>query len=163
MPVKYQLLGSLEGAAGIRQTLKRMAQITRGYKTAPFVRETAMKVLARVPEKQWRKEAEALLRFVQEHIRYTKDVVGVETLQTPVQTLRIRQGDCDDQSMLLAALLMSTGHPAKFVAIGQEKGRYSHVLIQTRIAGNWLWADPIMKGWPLGKGPKYKSFMQENI
>jgi transglutaminase-like putative cysteine protease len=164
MTITYQLLGSLPGNAGIRQTLKRMAQLSRGYKTAPLIRETALKVLSRVPEKKWRLEVGAILSFVQEHIRYVRDVVGVETLQTPVQTLRLAQGDCDDQSMLLAALLLSAGHPARFVALGTEPNNYSHVLVQTKIGGEWVWCEPINRGWPLGKAPfKYKSMMVENI
>lgn len=159
----YQLLGSLTGAAGIRQTLKRMAKISKDYKTAPMIRELGLKLLRNIPEKQWRREAAQMLLYVQTTIRYTQDVQGVETLQTPIQTLRLGQGDCDDQSMLLAALLMTTGKPVKFVAIGPEKGVYNHVLVQTRIGGHWLWADPIMRGWPLGKGPKYKSMMVQNI
>jgi len=164
MAVTYQLLGSLPGNAGIRQTLKRMSSIAKGYKTAPLIRETALKVLSRVPEKKWRLEVAALLHFVQEHIRYVRDVVGVETLQTPVQTLRLAQGDCDDQSILLASLLMAAGHPARFVALGQEPNTFSHVLVQSKIGGEWVWCEPINKGWPLGKVPfKYKSIMVENI
>lgn len=164
MAVTYQLLGALPGNAGIRQTLRRMAQIAKGYKTAPLIRETALKVLSRVPEKKWRLEIAALLQYVQEHIRYTRDVVGVETLQTPVQTLRLAQGDCDDQSILLASLLMAAGHPARFVALGPEPDTYTHVLVQSKIGGEWVWCEPINKGWPLGKAPfKYKSMMVENI
>ena len=163
MSYTYQLLGSLSGVDGIRLTLKRMAKISKDYKTAPLIRELGLSLLQDVPEKQWRLEAARMLEFVQNNIRYTQDVHGVETLQTPIQTLRLRQGDCDDQSMLLASLLMTTGKPAKFVAVGQEKGVYSHVLVQTRVGGHWLWADPIMRGWALGRGPKYKSMMVQNI
>ncbi len=156
-------MGSKTGASGVRLTLKRMTSIARGYKTAPLIRETALKILSRVPEKQFRREVEAILKYVQQNVRYTLDVVGVETLQTPVQTLRLMQGDCDDQSMLLASLLMSAGHPCKFVAIGAEKGRFSHVLVMTRVGGQWLFAEPIINGQRLGKIPKYKSRMDNNI
>jgi transglutaminase-like putative cysteine protease len=164
MTVNYQLMGTLSGNAGIRQTLRRMAAIARGYKTAPLVRETALKVLGRVPEKNWRAECAALLAYVQEHVKYVRDVLGVETLQTPVQTLRLRRGDCDDQSMLLAALLMSVGHPARFVAVGSETNTFCHVLVQTKIGADWVWCEPINRGWPMGKAPfKFKSMMIENI
>lgn len=159
----HTLLGSLKGPAGVRLTLKRMAAISKAYKTAPLIRETATKILSRIPEKRWRLEVETILSYCQNYVRYTRDVVGVETLQTPVQTLRIMQGDCDDQSMLLASLLMSVGHPCRFVAVGQAKNSFSHVLVQTKVSGTWLWADPIMNGWPLGKGPKYKSMMVQNL
>ncbi len=159
----YNLLGSLTGVSGIKQTLQRMAQIVTGYKTAPWVRETALSVLSSIPEKNFQLEAATLLRYVQDRIRYTLDVAGVETLQTPVQTLRLNQGDCDDQSMLLASMLMSVGLKARFAAVGQVRNVYSHVLVQVNIGGQWVFADPIMRGWPLGKAPPYESILIQEI
>lgn len=163
MRTNYNLLGSYSGVSGIKQTLSRMSEIVTGYKTAPWIRETALSVLSPIPEKNFKVEAATLLHFVQERIRYTLDVAGVETLQTPVQTMRIGQGDCDDQSMLLASLLMSVGLKARFAAVGQVRGVYSHVLVQVNIAGAWVFADPIMRGWPLGKAPPYESILIQEI
>jgi Transglutaminase-like superfamily len=65
---------------------------------------------------------------VRDQIRYTSDVVDTETLQPPALTLSRGYGDCDDQSMLLAALLMSIGIPAVFCAIATHGGPFSHVM-----------------------------------
>ena len=74
-----------------------------------------------------------------ERIQYVRDIRGVETLQTPLVTMKIRQGDCDDQSVLLAALLESIGHPTRFVAIKQNFfGPYVHVYTETKIGPKWI-------------------------
>lgn len=158
---KYNLQAIPDGPKGIRHTLKLMSKISRKYKASPVIRELALSIVEHCHEKNWRHEAACLLRFVQNNIRYVRDIQGVETLQTPVQTLRIGQGDCDDTSMLLASLLGAVGHPTRFVAVGNAKDRYQHVLVQTKIGGKWIWAETT-EYWPLGKGPKFKSMMVEH-
>ena len=149
----YNLMRISDGREGIRQTLKLMSTISRKYSTAPQIRELACKIVAKVPEKQWGQEAAAILAFCQKAIRYTKDIEGVETLQTPAQTLRIGQGDCDDKSMLAASLLMSVGHPARFRAVGMIKGTLSHVFVETKMGGKWV-ALETTENWPLGRVAK---------
>lgn len=129
------------GAAGIRDTLARMARIVREYRRNPTIRQLAVEVrqAARVPAKDWLGEVRALHRFVRSYITYVRDVRNVETLQTPLRTLENRAGDCDDQSMLLAALLEALGHPTQFVAMGfTGPDQYSHVLTETRVADRWI-------------------------
>ena len=154
----YQLGTLASGPAGIKQTLKIMSKIVKKYKASPDVRELALSLVRNTPEKNWRMEAENILRFCQSNIRYVKDVQGVETLQTPTQTLRIGQGDCDDKSTLCASLLAAIGHPTRFCAVGNMRDRYSHVFVQTRIGGAWVNCETIEQ-WPLGRAPKYKSIM----
>ena len=97
-------------------------------------------------------EISALLRWVQRNIRYTMDIRGVETIQTPPNTLRLKAGDCDDMSMLLASLLESVNHPTRFVAIGMRKGALCHVLVETRVGGKWIPLEAT-ENWPAGAGP----------
>lgn len=158
---KYALTTIANGPAGIRQTLRIMSKITKKYKSSQPVRELALSIVRGCGEKKWFEEAECLLDFVQRKIRYVKDIRGVETLHTPPHVLRLGQGDCDDKSLLLASLLESIGHPTRFVAVGAKKGRFSHVLVQTKIAGRWVWAETT-EPWPLGRGPKFKSMMVEH-
>lgn len=149
----YRLHNIPDGRDGIRATLQMMSKIVRQYKKSPFVREQALEIVSELPEKKWRREAALLLKWVQRKIRYTKDIRGVETLQTPPQTLRLRAGDCDDKSILYASLLEAIGHPTRFIAVGFTPNSLSHVLVQTKIGGKWVSAETIMH-WPLGKGPK---------
>ena len=81
-----------------------------------------------------------------------RDVNGVETLQTPLVTMEIKQGDCDDQSVLLASLLESIGHPTRFVAIKQNFfGPYVHVYTETRIGPKWYPLETTEKMRPFAK------------
>lgn len=102
-----------------------------------------MKLVARIPNKDYGAEAYALHDYVQRTIRYTRDVDGIETLQSPLKTLDYAQGDCDDHATLLAALLLSIGHTVKFCAIGYNgNGSLEHVYLEAFIPlpqpGHWL-------------------------
>lgn len=152
MATTYNLLAIPDGRDGVRQTLKMMSEITVRYKTAPQIFELSRKIVNSIPNKAWQSEARAILSWVQNNIRYTKDVAGVETLQTPIQTLRLRTGDCDDMSMLTAALMESIGHPTRFMAVGMVPNHFCHVFAQTKIGGKWVTMEAT-ENWPLGRNP----------
>ena len=137
MKPTYQLQAIPNGKAGIRATLRLMSKIAKRYKKSPQIRELALALTRSIPQKSWSKEVAALHKFVRDDIRYIKDIRGCETIQTPIQTLRLGAGDCDDKSTLVAALLESIGHPTRFKAVGFSKGNLSHVYTQTKIAGKW--------------------------
>lgn len=163
MKPTYQLQIIPNGEEGIRATVRLMSTITKRYKKAPQIRELALILTKNLPQKSWLKEVRSLHRFVRDDIRYVKDIRGCETLQTPIQTLRLGQGDCDDKSILVASLLEAIGHPTRFKAVGFQKGRYSHVYPETKIGGKWLTVEctePVNVGW---RPPKVKSvIMQHN-
>lgn len=156
--ITYTLKDIPSGVEGIKETLKMMAWYARHYKTNRHVRELTLKLVSSIPEKRYKAEAQALLSFVQNKIRYVKDINGVETVQSPEQTLRLMAGDCDDKATLLAAMLESIGHPARFIAMGPKgapKNVFTHVFVETKIGGSWLPAETIMRGWSLGRRPKH--------
>lgn len=138
MPTRSTLEAIPDGPAGTRETLKRMRDAVLQYKTAPAVRAQAVAIAQPVRSKDWAGEARAVQRWVQTNIRYVRDVRGVETLQAPDYTLQVRAGDCDDHSMLVAALLESIGHPTQLVAGGRLPGRYVHVWAETLVGRKWV-------------------------
>jgi len=151
------------GKAGTVTTLKHMRDFVHAAIRNPSqrIRNKALEIFSvrGVPPRAWYKEICALARFVRDEIRYVKDPVGVELVQTPEATLEIGQGDCDDKSTLLAALLMATGHPAKFIAVGMGGGPLSHVLVQAKCGAGWLPLETIIQkepGWfPPGVTSKF--------
>lgn len=151
------------GKSGVRETLRKMVKWVREYRVSPRVRQQALAIVGRVPQKRWIDEAEAVRRWVASNIRYTRDVAGVETLQTPDVTLRLRHGDCDDHAMLVAALLESIGAETRMVAIGAEPGQFDHVYAEVLIPGmGWLSAEttePVSLGWV----PEYGSRMVVSV
>lgn len=141
-----------DGSAGVRATLKVMRDIARDSRTNYAIRKLAEQIItdANVPAKDWAGEARAVHSWVQNNIRYTYDINGVEQIQTPDKLLETRMGDCDDMSLLTASLLESLGHPTRFVAVGFAPGDLSHVFTQTKIGPRWFTSDttePKPFGW----------------
>jgi len=120
------------------------------------VREAALDAVmqAGVAPHDKRGELLALFRFVRDRIRFTFDILGVETVQSPRYTLERGAGDCDDRATLLVALARAIGHPTtlRFRVIGtaQSRGRFSHVYVVARIDGRDVALDPTYPQTPIG-------------
>jgi Transglutaminase-like superfamily len=127
-PPPSQLLQIRPGNAGVSDTLRLMAQIAKQFRVNPVIRQTSARIVSSCPGKDELCEAGSLQSWVRANIRYTGDVHEVETLQYPDYTLQERYGDCDDQSLLLASLLMAIGIPAAYCALGTNDGPFSHVM-----------------------------------
>ena len=96
---------------------------------------------------------QALYVWVRDNVRYVRDPINTELLQTPARTLKNKTGDCDDKTTLLAALLASIGHPStlKFRVIGTEKqNHYSHVYLVARLNKKDVALDPTPSGMAMG-------------
>ena len=141
------------GDAGIRATLHIMRDLTREYRQDPLIRDLAKRITISCRAKEFRCELEAVHNFVRDRIKYIRDVHDVETVQTPDKTLADKSGDCDDKCVLLASLLQSIGHPARFVAVAFQKGApFSHVFVESPIGGYWR-ACETTEPWPMGQRP----------
>lgn len=135
----YALAGIPDGVDGTIVTLDIMRRYVRQFRTNPQIVELARSLVRDIPGKDFASEAARLQDWVRANIRYTMDVYDVETLQTPLATLSVRQGDCDDQATLLATLLNALGHEARFVAVGFVPDNFEHVLVETRSAPGAPW------------------------
>lgn len=152
-PTMAHLMAIPDGKRGTLQTLKIMRQLTRQGKKSLAVRQLALSIVRRNNGKDWVGEVRNVQRWVKRNIRYVKDIRGVETVHTPEKMIEIRQGDCDDQAILVASLLESIGHPTRFAAVGFMPGSFSHVYAETKIGNKWFPVETT-EPWPLGKGPK---------
>lgn len=158
-PTQTQLLQISDGIDGTKQTLKLMRAIVRDAKKSPAVRNAALALLHDVLQKDYLTEIKRVHVFVQNNIRYVRDINDVETLQTPDKTLELGQGDCDDKSMLAAAMLESIGHPTRFIAVGRGKGEFEHVYVETLYGSMWIpleCTEPVPLGW---KAPGMSEFL----
>lgn len=109
-----------------------------------------MQLTRGLPQKDYHGEARALFDFVQNSIRYVRDIADTEVIQTPQKTLEYMAGDCDDKTQLLAALLESIGHETRFKAVGFRPGIISHVILLDEINGQWVpleTTEPVGMGW----------------
>ena len=128
-----QVFSQLPGEAGVFQTVRMMIGMVNRSFLDPIIRERGAS-LSIGCERSQRCEDREILHYVRSQVQYIKDPSGVEALTNPVTLeAKIRQrvsafGDCDDMSMLIAALLKSIGHQPKFVVIGRRNILH-HVLV----------------------------------
>jgi transglutaminase-like putative cysteine protease len=132
--------------------MNAMRQLVRDAVRDPNqqIREAALNILRGV--NSFAAQAQAIQAWVQQNIEYRRDPPDVELVQTPQVTMQLRAGDCDDQAVLTAALLQSTGHPSQFIAVGIRGDPLSHVLTQTLIGSSWVAVETIERR-PLGWMP----------
>lgn len=132
-----------DGKRGIFQTLKIMRKIVHDYRKNPAIRQAATSLIFLQPEKSPVDEARVLFEYVRDSIRYTRDIVDVETITTPDKTLLLKYGDCDDQVILLASLMESAGYPTRFVVTAYTApDMLEHVYLQVCLDGVWVDCDP---------------------
>jgi hypothetical protein len=143
------------GRRGTAETVAIMADLAMGRWGAQSerIRDLAVGIVrgAGIDAKDYRGEVDAVHAWMQRSIRYTRDPVGQERVQTPEHTaFVVRAGDCDDFAVLETALLGALGHRTRFVTIGFTPARFSHVYAQVEVAGQWIPIDAITDhpaGW----------------
>lgn len=134
---------------GARQTLQAMAHLAQLGLRNQKIRNKAVEITTKgflngtgLQQKDFTGEAQRILAFVRDDIRYVKDTDGVELLHDPAYLLDIGAGDCDDKAILLAALLGSIGHQTRFKAVAFEPDQYIHVWLQDYLNGRWVDLEP---------------------
>jgi len=151
IPASYTRTSISDGEAGIFDTLRLMRELVNQYKADPAIRQATLGIMFMTPAQDDAAEVEAIYCFVRDHIRYTKDVYDVETLATPDKTLQMRVGDCDDMTVLLAAMLESVGYPTRFVIEGyNDDAIWEHVYLEVYLLDTWVALDPteqVQMGW----------------
>jgi hypothetical protein len=149
----------LSGEAGTAQTIKLMRRLVdSALSDAPFVRRTR-DIVSGVAAYDEAGEVQAVYNWVQRNIRFTKDPLTKETLFPPQELLKIKAGDCDDISMLIGAMLLALGYPARLITIAanaQDPDEFSHVYVEAELppgSGNWIAADAARYGAQFGVAP----------
>ena len=133
-----------------------MRQLVRQWKRNLALRTLTLEVIEGVPgRKNFVAQIKRVQDYVRNHIAFVKDINGIETVHTPEQTIKNRAGDCDDQSVLVAAMLESIGHPTRFVAVSTRPfGPYVHVFVETKVGAKWLSVETT-EDWPIGYLPPF--------
>jgi transglutaminase-like putative cysteine protease len=152
---RIQILRVPRGPKGTLTTAKLIARLIEDGAKDFYVRQKAIEVFRayKVPPKDRMGEVCSLFDFVKRNIRYTRDIFRVELLHSARRMLELQAGDCDDMTILLGAMLLSTGHPVRLVLAGFNRHRphvYSHIYPQVNVKGRWLAVDATMNkpiGW----------------
>jgi hypothetical protein len=151
------------GDAAIYNTVDKMKSIIAQSSKNPYVREWAGTILSGIEVNNKAQEAESIYNFVRDNIRYTKDPLGYEYIQTPLVLLEsigqyqnrkgVRpSGDCDDMTVLSLSLLKSVGFNVaiKVVSFKEDK-KFGHVYGLVQIGYDWVPFDCVrpdaVMGW----------------
>ncbi|MCK4436153.1 transglutaminase domain-containing protein [Candidatus Bathyarchaeota archaeon] len=95
--------------------------------TVEVVRELATRLGRRFEAGDF-KQARKLYEYVRDEIQYIYDPFGIEEIQPPEVTLKLRSGDCEDQAILLTSLLLAIGfESALLFADANNDGLPDHV------------------------------------
>jgi hypothetical protein len=171
--LKSKYISLSNGDKGIRETLVRMKSLAREGAQHPTVWKVSRTLVGTkhpegpVPVRDQAGEAQRLLGWVQNNIRWTPDIGYAETLAGPWRTIEVGSGDCDDSSITLGALATSIGIPNRFKAIAANRDypdEYTHVYNEMKLNGRWVAADPSIQGVPLGwESPQIFKVMTEDV
>jgi hypothetical protein len=133
------------GYGGTLSTVVVMQRVATQATLDPEIRKLAEDIVRPLAQRDWKAEARAIEAWVRRGLRYTRDGLNVETLKTP-RSLSDEfkahgkfTGDCDDASMLVAALLLAVGHRPSFLLLGRKDVPH-HVCVLDRTTG--LTLDP---------------------
>jgi transglutaminase-like putative cysteine protease len=146
-----------QGTPGTLVTARLIAQLIRKGAKDFYVRQTAIQIFRAygVRPKDRLGEVCALFEWVRRNVRYTRDIFRVELLHSARRMLELRAGDCDDMTILLGAMLLSTGYPVRLVLAGFRPNKphvYSHIYPEVHVQGQWLPIDATMHR-PIGWAP----------
>jgi hypothetical protein len=147
-----------KGYSGTHKTLQHIQALIRAGAKDFYVRQKAIDILLQrgVQPKDYLGEIQALFEWVQQNVRYTKDPYRVEVLHSARRLLDLLAGDCDDMTILLAAMLESVGHPTRMVIVGPNRlqpSLFSHIYLEVSYQGRWIPLDPTMP-FSMGWAPK---------
>ncbi len=142
----------------MKTTLDKMKELVKSGRVNPIIRAKALALTNHLPQKDRIGELHALFDYVQNEIRYVRDIHDVETLHYAEQVIAQASGDCDDKAVLLASLLEAIGFDSRFMAVGFRPGEFAHVYVETKIFSPrlrknvWFSLDPT-EPYPMGWRP----------
>jgi|SRR5579872_699542 len=149
----------MSGDGGTAQTIRVMRRLVDQALTDPAFIRFAVDLVRNVPAYDDNGEISSLYGWVLANIRYTKDPVSKEKLYPPQELLNIRAGDCDDIAMLLGALALALGYPARLITMGADPdfpNDFSHVYVEAECppgSGEWVPLDAARPGAQFGVEP----------
>ena len=131
----YKSLGFLPtGDRGVALTVQEMRKMVREYDSHPFIVQLARFIMGKYRPKTKLERVKAIADWIHRNITYVNDPADLELLQNPVKTVKLRAGDCDDQTTLACSLLRAIRVPCKFRTIApgitRKRGKplpFSHI------------------------------------
>lgn len=144
------------GDRGIALTIWVMRKVVEGKDGAvnPQVRQQALSIVHGLDSKDKPGQIAAVLNWVKQNIDFRGEYN--ETIQSPIVTLQLAGGDCDDHSTLIAAMLKSLGFKTRFQTVAadaDDPNQFTHVFAEAfdPTTRQWVALDSTVKesypGW----------------
>lgn len=114
-------------AKSLDERIKIIKSLIDEGKQDPQIRQLAAQILTNVPAGDEWAEVESIFNWVRNNIRYTQDVENFDTYQRARRTLELSIGDCDDMTILIAALLGSVGYTVQLKVTSQDGTNWTHI------------------------------------
>ncbi|NPB07561.1 MAG: transglutaminase domain-containing protein [Aquificae bacterium] len=127
----------------VSQTVEIIKRFIKEYTKDPRLHLLVAEIIRDCPSKAYSCYLRRIVDFVKRSVKYVKDPQKLETLRSPIRTLELGFGDCDDHTILAGTLLRIAGFPVKIV-LGDTNhdGRYEHVFIEAYVPGKgWVVVD----------------------
>jgi hypothetical protein len=137
----------------IDEELRFLRNVVTNYRQAPQIRDLAVGIIRNGGAEPRDKKGQALslAQWVKAHIFYIHELP--ERFQLPTETLRLKAGDCDDHTTLLASMLESVGIPSVLVCM-EVNGNWAHIFPAAVMkSGKLLHLDTTAKSGDLGQNP----------
>ncbi|MBN1997071.1 transglutaminase domain-containing protein [candidate division KSB1 bacterium] len=135
-------------------------------KSNPFIRTVTAQIIGDGRDYNYMKHLERLYLWIKNNIRYIYDIQALETFQSAHLTLfTIKAGDCDDLTILSAAMLESCGFPTKLMYLVKKINGVNypiHIWLKVGIPPlkpiNWIDFDSAERSLNLGENYKKLNF-----
>lgn len=169
----WSLSSIFRGDNGITQTANAIRTAVNFAVRRPEIRQRAELIVFNCPERDEYCEVTRIMKWVESHFRYLKDPAGLELVKSPevvdaeITKLGRFQGDCDDVTAYMAALLKSIGYHVKVVVIAVPgKGEaFRHIYPKVHLPKRrvWLPLEMTAKQKPIGWEAKNSRFREYDI
>jgi len=138
----------------LSQTVEIIKKFIKDYTKDVKLRYLVALLLKDCPSKAYECYLKTIVNFVKHNIKYVNDPPKLETIQSPIRTLELGMGDCDDHTILSGTLLRIAGFPVRLV-LGDinHDGKFEHIFLQALIPRiGWVNVDTTSKR-PFAKKP----------
>jgi len=122
------------------QSLAILRELSKEYSIHPRIRALASEIIKDCPEKDYDCYISKVTDFVKRNVKYVNDPPRTEVFQSPLKTLELGIGDCDDFSVLTASLLRAVGLEAVPKILPVNK-RWGHVIVEVFHPGRKAWIE----------------------
>lgn len=137
----------------IDEELRFLRKMVTQYRMMPSIRDLAVGIIRNsgAPPRDKKQQALALAEWVKKNIYYIHELP--ERFQLPTETLRLKAGDCDDHTTLLASMMESVGIPSSLVCM-EVNGSWAHIFPAAIMKdGSHVHLDTTAKSGDLAQNP----------